>query len=155
CAAVLAHSTVSAAAPAVLAGAGQGVGLSPRVLALAQTLLKTSVARLQAVLSLLLVLGAAAVGFGLAADRPPADTPRQSVQEGATPAPAVREAKRMDAHGDPLPAGVRARLGTTRFRQGGWINSLAWSPDGKVLATGGDDRSICFWDAAGRCVRRL
>jgi RNA polymerase sigma factor (sigma-70 family) len=154
-AAVLAHATGSAAAPAVLAGAGQGVGLSPRVLALAQSLLKTSFTRFQVVLSLLLVLGVTAAGFGLAAKQPPADTPNPSAKEETPAAVAVREGKRLDAQGDPLPAGVRARLGTTRFRQGGWINSLAWSPDGKLLATGGDDRSICLWDATGRCVRRL
>src|SRR5438874_2619950 len=44
---------------------------------------------------------------------------------------------RVDALGDPLPDGVVARLGTLRFVQPNGIHSLAVSPDGKLIATGG------------------
>jgi len=38
----------------------------------------------------------------------------------------------------------------------GSIAALAWSPDGKVLATAGSaDRSIILWDAAGKMLRQL
>jgi WD40 repeat protein/tRNA A-37 threonylcarbamoyl transferase component Bud32 len=38
-------------------------------------------------------------------------------------------------------------LGDTRFRHGGSVWSLAISPDGKSIVTGGDDRMVYQWDA--------
>ncbi|MBL8792573.1 MAG: hypothetical protein JNM56_01580 [Planctomycetia bacterium] len=61
-----------------------------------------------------------------------------------------------DLHGDALPADVVARLGTTRWRHGGAGAVLAYSPDGKLLAGGGQHGAIRLWDAVtGREVRRL
>src|SRR5262249_59788289 len=39
--------------------------------------------------------------------------------------------------GDPLPAGALARVGSPRFRHGGFVLSMAYLGQGKVLATGG------------------
>jgi hypothetical protein len=65
-------------------------------------------------------------------------------------------ALKIDAFGDPLPAGALARIGTTRLRHQGAIAALAWSQDGTALASASHDRTVCFWDAkSGKLVRRF
>lgn len=53
-----------------------------------------------------------------------------------------------DRFGDPLPAGAVARLGSVRFQQGGWVNALTFSRDGKRLFSAGWDLQVRLWDTA-------
>jgi WD40 repeat protein len=74
----------------------------------------------------------------------------------APAAPPADKAARLDAAGDPLPAGTIARLGTTRFRTGETLGVVTMSPDGKLLAAGGDEEGIRLLDAVtGKPLRRI
>jgi WD40 repeat protein len=55
-------------------------------------------------------------------------------------------ATKTDAHGDPLPIGAIARIGTLRFFDGGQFNNLIYTPDGKkLIASAG--YFVRVWDA--------
>ncbi|HTU89884.1 MAG TPA: sigma-70 family RNA polymerase sigma factor [Gemmataceae bacterium] len=75
----------------------------------------------------------------------------------AVPKPAAeRPQVRLDRFGDPLPEGAVARLGTVRLRHGGEVRSVAFAPDGKTLASGGQDNTVRIWEiASGKEIRRF
>jgi RNA polymerase sigma factor (sigma-70 family) len=60
---------------------------------------------------------------------------------------------RMDVHGDPLPPGALARLGTLRQRAAD--SHLAVSADGKDIITVGGAMTVRVWDAATGQLRSL
>jgi WD40 repeat protein len=67
-----------------------------------------------------------------------------------------KQAPRVDAFGDPLPEGAIARIGTVRLRQPSEVCSVVYSPDGKMLATGGRYDGVRLWDATtGKLLRFL
>src|SRR5262249_54757168 len=66
----------------------------------------------------------------------------------------AKKPARVDAHGDALPEGALARLGTVRFREGNYFSASALSPDGKLLALLNNSGSIRLLDATtGKEVR--
>jgi WD40 repeat protein len=70
--------------------------------------------------------------------------------------PAEKKPAQVDRYGDPLPPAALARLGTYRLRQDGHIASVAFSPDGKAVASTGHGSAIHLWDlATGKELRRF
>src|SRR4051794_8981058 len=62
----------------------------------------------------------------------------------------------VDRDGHPLPRGALARIGSARLSHGAQVNRLAFAPDGKILASAGQDRTIRLWQTStGKEVRRI
>jgi RNA polymerase sigma factor (sigma-70 family) len=155
-AAALLHRAADAAPPAALAGtvltaaqriqAGQAVGAvaSARVAALVREGVKSmAVPRWKVVLVVLTAVGLAA-GAGLYArqtfgGKPPEADPAPPAAADAPPD--AKEASRADGDGEPLPAGADARFGSTRLWLPGHVAALAYSHDGKTVASLGYERT--------------
>jgi WD40 repeat protein len=75
-----------------------------------------------------------------------ATAPTSQERKSETAKPARDERAPTDLYGDPLPAGAIARLGTVRFRHGGWLRDVLISPDGRTLISAGD-HAVEMWDA--------
>jgi RNA polymerase sigma factor (sigma-70 family) len=91
---------------------------------------------------------------------------RQAAWGGAPPpsasAPAERDTPaeqpgaKADLHGDPLPPGAVARLGTVRWRHGARASVLAFAAGGKEVVTAGPEGMVRVWDAdSGKELRRF
>jgi RNA polymerase sigma factor (sigma-70 family) len=142
---LLARSTLQAAlACADNAGAG--------TLASSQKILLTGT-RLRVGAALILTTGILAAGAGLLGfqERSPQRPPDE-------PAPVVESpVARTDSHGDPLPPGALARMGTIRWRLDAYsAEAMAVPADGKTLVTIHAAKGIVVWDATtGRPLRQI
>src|SRR5262249_50920933 len=64
--------------------------------------------------------------------------------------------RRVDRYGDPLPPGAVACLGSLRLVGPDWPGNVAFSPDGKLLASGGPASPVSLWDVStGKEIRQL
>ena len=62
----------------------------------------------------------------------------------------------VDLYGDPLPPGALARLGSERLRHPNYVFAVTFTPDGKTVASMGQDGFIRLWDAAtGKEIRHF
>jgi WD40 repeat protein len=85
-----------------------------------------------------------------------------AAENGLGQTPPQPASPRTDTLGDPLPVDALLRLGTSRFRHGQEIYSLAFSADGRRIVTGNagltrllDSASVIVWDAdTGKPLRR-
>jgi RNA polymerase sigma factor (sigma-70 family) len=111
------------------------------------------------VISLILAATVAMLGVGLIACQPRADVNSPDAVPAQAPValqPDDRPAQRLDVNGDPLPDEALARLGTLRFRTGGFVSSLAFAPDARTIVAHGTHGVACVFDAAtGRALRRF
>jgi RNA polymerase sigma factor (sigma-70 family) len=144
----------AALSPALVAAVVRAAGkagasvASPGVTALVEGVLEgMAVSKMKIGLGLLVAVGLLAAGAGTLA------------QQVRGPKPQARTGPekqiRTEAQADPLPANVLLRLGTTRFRPGAPVQSMAFLPGDRVVVSTGF-RGIYFWDAAtGKELRRI
>jgi RNA polymerase sigma factor (sigma-70 family) len=149
--------TVRAAVLFASPSGGAAAGLDRKVVALAESGMRSmGMSRIAVILSLVLAAGVSAgvvawTHQGQAAG-PPVLEPVQAATDAADKATPKRP--RVDRHGDPLPEGAVARLGTLRWRALSEVEALAFSTDGQTVIAVSQE-GIRFFDPEGRVVRQL
>jgi RNA polymerase sigma factor (sigma-70 family) len=146
---------------ATAAAAGKTLlGISNNVLSLAGVAMdSTTFARMKLSIALVLALTIIA-GAGILAKKRFAELTAGS--DKPLPQAKGSSADRDSADADALPERALARLGVIRMQQEGGVAAIAFSPDGKILATGGGNGfvpttgTITLWDATtGTELRKL
>src|SRR5262249_59870872 len=95
-----------------------------------------------------------AVGAGIAVLAGPTKDPVPRQAKESPAAPAKREpAVAMAQAEPPLPRGVLARIGSSRLRHTSQVASIAFSADGRWIASPDGNGTACVWDAATGTLR--
>jgi RNA polymerase sigma factor (sigma-70 family) len=137
-----------------------GEGISASVSRLVEGMAHSmQAAKLKTIAAVVLLAAIGGAGAGLLA--------RQILHERASEEPQVADSplakpgpqgdKRVDAYGDPLPAGAVLRLGTIRFRQHIWPqgDGFTFTADGKAIAIA-ENQGINFWETTtGRLLQSV
>lgn len=158
CAGALSSDSASAVVPIALGAVAARIAAgtaSEHATMLANVVLKSmTAARWKAGAVLVLIMGSLAAGGAavhqqIGADKQP-QPPRQTASKSAE-----QQRAKTDFHGDLLPPGAIARLGTTRFRAGAGIFAIVYSPDGKTIASSSRNEDVIrLWDAvSGKQIR--
>jgi RNA polymerase sigma factor (sigma-70 family) len=146
---LLAHTVALAAAP-------WSTALPAAIVVLAASAVPSNVIPATAVV--LFVLGAGMIGLvaSRGRERPETETPQPPVAhapDSADEPPAAQSPPRRDLHGDPLPPGALARLGTLRLRHP-FAGPVVVLPDGRSVASIG--QMVKVWDlATGKLLREF
>lgn len=146
---VTAPSDAAVVRAALAFAGGSTADVAPRAVSLATTVLQTTAWSRGVVLALAAVLVLAGAGVWTCFASREENAPNQIEKE-------VKAAPRLDRDSEALPERAIARLGTLRFR--GVRGCLAYSPDGKLLATatGTAGEAVTLWDATtGRAIRQI
>jgi len=136
----------------------ESVPISPSVAALVREGIRGMMLTQLKLASLVLLAACTLItGAGLLAWSTSTPQPADQRAEDKPPlAPvSVKPQVRRDQAGDPLPEEAISRLGTIRFRHGGLIFSLAFTPDGKTLVSEGVDGLRIWETATGKQIRRV
>jgi RNA polymerase sigma factor (sigma-70 family) len=156
CATALAADAVSAAVPPALIDAAARVAATPQTPSSAVAVLADVGCRAGGRTSIfvrtiaLVTVGVVLAGLGWAGGR---DAPKAPPPKDMEVPPNPEDAVPRDIHGDPLPPGAVARLGTLRLRA--QVTAFAFSPDGRVLATVGRGPGPRLWSIpSGRELER-
>jgi RNA polymerase sigma factor (sigma-70 family) len=159
-AAVGATLTIHTAKAAAGVAAGEAVAtsiLSTQALALAEEVMGGMMGVKAKVVILALALGVTLGGGAMASYRGLVGPAPDGAIAVGQPSPMPRAAQpplpRVDAEGVPLPPGVLARIGSSRFRHMRGIFGVTVSPDGRTIASVGFS-GFGVWEAAtGRLIR--
>lgn len=117
--------------------------IKPTVRTLAERAVRSAVAvKLRFVLALGIAMIATAIGFGLEGGDPPKDLDAPPAKAAGPKATGARPADALA-----LPPGAIARLGSPRMRHGSRLKDIAYSPNGKRIASVGYDNTLRAWDA--------